>query len=404
MSFMAGTARSSPALAPTCTAVWGAGLLLLFLLNRRYDVAYLPGWLAEFGRTVTARPPVGASGLLHTAGGLAVAGLIGIAWWGLGSVLGAVVVPRERLGSRALDWSIRGLLGAAAWSTIWFFLGVAGLYRTSVAAAAAGVGVILAARAWRHDRPEPSSDGPRPPAGVLRAARVLLIVVLGLALIAALAPATANDALMYHLALPKAFVGAGALVEVRYNMATYFPLGVEMHAVWAMLLGRPGGPRVVEAAAGATLWAFALLMTLVTYGWARARGLDRTWSTLAALTVASIPTVYFVSAGEGVDVAVAAYSALALLAAGRWWATLEPRWLALLAAGVAGALSAKLSAVALVVPLVLALLLRGLRRERAARRGEPAAGPSAAAVLALGLGALAAGPSSRAPGMSGRGA
>jgi hypothetical protein len=380
---MAPTARPSLALAPTCTAVWGVGLLVLFLLNRRYDLAYLPGWLAEFGRELTARSPVGADGLVRTGGGLIAAGLIVVAWWGLGSLIRELIVSRDGLGSRVLDWSVRGLLGSGAWSTIWFFLGLAKLYRTSVAVAAVGVGLGLAVWAWRHDRPDAPGDDRRP-----RAATALAVLILGLTLIAALAPPTTNDALMYHLALPKAFVGNGALVEVQYNMASYFPLGVEMHAVWAMLLGRPGGPRVAEAAAGATLWTFALLMVLVTYGWARARGLDRTWSALAALTVASVPSVYFVTAGEGVDVAVAAYSALALLAAGRWWTTLETRWLALVAAAVGAALSAKLSAVALVVPLVIAVLIRGLMLEREARRER---GPSAAAAMAMGLGGIGAG-------------
>src|SRR4029077_12151662 len=151
---MAPTARPSLALAPTCTAVWGVGLLVLFLLNRRYDLAYLPGWLAEFGRELTARSPVGADGLVRTAGGLIAAGLIVVAWWGLGSLIRELIVSRDGLGSRVLDWSVRGLLGSGAWSTIWFFLGLAKLYRTSVAVAAVGVGLGLAVWAWRHDRPD----------------------------------------------------------------------------------------------------------------------------------------------------------------------------------------------------------------------------------------------------------
>ncbi len=375
--------------APVCTAVWGVALIILFLLNRRYDLAYLPQWLAEFGRELAGRPSVGADGFVQSSGGLLVAVLVVVAWWSLGSLILRLLVPSSGLGSRALDWSVRGLLGSGAWSTIWFFLGLAKLYRTPVAVAAVGAGLVLAVWAWRHDEPTSPAEGRRP-----RVATILIVVVLGLALVAALAPPTANDALLYHLAMPKAYISSGGLVEVQDNMASYFALGVEMHAVWAMLLGRLGSPRMAEAAAGATLFAFVPLVVLVTYGWARARQLDRTWSTLAALTTAAIPSVYFVAAGQGVDVAVAGYSALALLAASRWWTTLESGWLWLMAAAVGSALSSKLSAVALVTPLMVAVLLRALTIERASSRdGRPSAGVTAAMGLCgLGAGILLASP------------
>jgi hypothetical protein len=377
------SSRTERVAGPACMAVWGAALLVLFLLNRHYDLAYLPAWLTAFGRALIGRSPIGADGLLQSSGGVIVACLVVVGWWGLGSFSFRLLLPSPALGSRALDWSARALLGAGAWSTIWFFLGLAELYHPSVAVAAVGVGLGLAVWAWRDERPAPAGEGPRP-----RLTTTLIVLVLALGLLAAIAPPTANDALMYHLALPKAFLGSSGLGEVPYNMASYFPLGVEMHAVWAMLLGRVGSPRMGEAAAGATLAAFGPLVVLVTYGWARARRLDRTWSALAALAVASIPSVYFVVAGQGVDVAVAGYSALALVAAGRWWATLDSRWLRLIAAAVGFALSTKLSAVALIVPLTVAVLLRGALIERADRSpGQPSAG----ATVMMGLGSLGVG-------------
>ena len=375
--------RTGRLVGPTCTLTWGVALIVLFLLNRRYDVAHLPGWLVAFGRALIDRSPIGAGGLARSAGGVIVAGLMVIAWWGLGSFILRLLLPSAALGSRALDWSARGLIGSGAWSTIWFFLGLAGFYHTPAAAVAVGAGVVLAFMASRQDRQPPPAHGPPS-----RAVAALIALVLALGVLAAIAPPTANDALMYHLALPKAFIRSGGLVEVPYNTASYFPLGVEMQAVWAMLLGRVGGARMAEAAAGATLAAFGPLVVLVTYGWARARGLERAWSALAALAVASIPSVYFVVAGQGVDVAVAGYSALALLAAGRWWASLEARWLRLLGVAAGLALSAKLSAAALIVPLAVAILIRGVMIER----DPPSPGrPSGARIALSGLGGLGAG-------------
>jgi len=377
------TTRTERLLGPAVMGLWGATLIVLFVLNRDYDLAYLPEWLPDLGRALFGRSPMGVGGLVQSAGGVILAILIVVAWWGLGTLVLQRLMPSQALGSRALDCSARGLIGSAAWSTVWFFLGVMKLYHPMTGVAATAAGLALAAWAWRRGRPGARGEGPRP-----RIVTTLTALVLGLGLVAALAPPSANDALMYHLALPKAFIASRGLIEVPYNMATYFPLGVEMHAVWAMLLGQVGGPRMAEAAAGATLAAFGPLVVLATYGWARARGVDRLWSAVAALTVASIPSVYFVIASQGVDVALAGYSALALIAVGRWWTTLDSRWLGLLAVAVGAALSAKLSAVALGVPLTVAVLLRAVAAER---NPPPAGRPSAGATLASGLGALGAG-------------
>ncbi|HEX7784667.1 MAG TPA: hypothetical protein VF653_00465, partial [Methylomirabilota bacterium] len=207
-----------------------------------------------------------------------------------------------------------------------------------------------------------------------------------LALIAALAPPTAKDTLLYHLALPKAWIAAGRAVEVPYNIAGYYPLGVEMHAVWAMLLGAPLGVRAAEAAAGATLFLFAPILSVVVYAWARERAASRTWSATGALMVAWIPTVYEVAASEYVDLAMAAYTALAVRAFGRWWVTVDPRHLVWIAAGVAGALSIKLSAAFLILPLALLGLVKVLRVGGASAGTRRA--PAAAARI---LGALTAG-------------
>src|SRR5262245_13003718 len=380
--------RISPLVASACTAAWGVALIAAFLLNRHHDVAYLPGWLARFARELATQPTIGAAGLFQSAGGVLIATLVVVAWWGLGSAILRVVVSSRELGSRALDWSIRCLLGAGAWSTFWLFVGLVKLYRAPVAVAALALGLAVAVWAWRREERVVVANGPRPWPEI-----VLIALVTGLTLVAALAPPTANDALLYHLALPKAYVAAGGMVQVEYSMASYFTLGVEMHAVWSMLLGGLASPRTAEAAAGATLFAFAPLTVLVTYGWARARGLDRTSSALAALMVAAIPSVYFVAAGQGVDVALAGYAAVAIFAVGRWWTTLETAWLRLTAVAVGAALSIKLIAAALVVPLVLIVLFRALRLARQPRGSRMSAGMAATTGLcALVAGALLASP------------
>ncbi len=375
-------------------AVAGAWWLVLavpFLLNRGEDVGRLPTLLATSLARLVHEPVWGRAGIQSLVG-LLIAGLVGLAWYGLGETIVRRVDPAEGESDDipVMQVAARSLVGAGAWSLAWFFLGVLPLYRVSVAALALLVGLALAGRALARSRVTA--------AAIARSAgwAALGLVVTGqiLALVAALAPPTAKDTLLYHYALPKAWIAAGRAIVIPYNIAGYYPLGVEMHAVWAMLLGAPLGARVAEAAAGATLFLFAPLLAMTVYGWARERGADRTWAAAAALVIAWIPTGYEVAASAYVDLALAGYTALAVRAFGRWWTSGQPRQLAWVAAGVGGALSIKLSAAFLLLPLALLGLLHALGTGSQDR--EPAR-PSTALTAAGVLGALALGVTLAAP-------
>lgn len=367
---------------------WWLGLAGAFLLNRGEDVGRLPALIGTVLSRLAQGPVWGATGLLSLTG-LLIAGLIGLAWYGLGD---AIVrrIGSDGSGELTLDAAERGLLGAGAWSLVWFFLGVLPLYRVSVAALTLLAGLALAASALARAR--------LTAAGVVRGlgGGVLGLIVTGqlLALLAALSPPTAKDTLLYHFALPKAWIAAGQAIEVPYNIAGYYPLGVEMHAVWAMLLGSPLGVRAAEAAAGATLFLFGPLLVVTVYGWARERGADRAWAAVAALVIAWIPTAYDVAASAYVDLALAAYTVLAVRAFGRWWAIGRTRHLVGVAAGIGGALSIKLSAAFLLLPLALLGLLHALGAGRGDREAtRPGTALTAAGVLgALGVGVTIAAP------------
>src|SRR4029077_14932993 len=83
--------------------------------------------------------------------GVLIAGLIGLAWYGVGdTIVRHVDTPSD--GGAVDDAVLRvaelSLVGAGAWSLIWFFLGAAPLYRPSVAGLALLVGLVLASRAF----------------------------------------------------------------------------------------------------------------------------------------------------------------------------------------------------------------------------------------------------------------
>src|SRR5262249_24279337 len=223
-----------------------------------------------------------------------------------------------------------------------------------------------------------------------RVAVAIATVVMVHALMAALAPPTGRDALFYHFALPKAYIEAGGSVVVNYNMATYYHQGVAMHVVWAVRRVRLLGQRAAGAAAGAPVSGSARLRALVTYGWARERGVEPAWATLAALMMVSIPTVYDIAGSGYVDLALAAYTALAVHAVARWWSTLDQRWIWPIALAVAGSLSIKLPACFLVLLLAAVVLVREVWGPAPTRVPRPRV--VAAGVMALALGVLIAAP------------
>ena len=367
---------------------WWLSLAVAFLLNRGDDVGRLPSLASAFLGALARGPVFGLSGGLSSLAGLALAGLIGLAWFGLGHAILRRIPWSEGQDShdeRQVAVAERALLGAAAWSIVWFFLGVVPLYRVPVGAIALLAGLVLAGAARVAPRKIARAGG--------WAALALIVTGHGFALMAALAPPTAKDTLLYHFALPKAYIAAGRALEVPHNIAGYYPLGVEMHAVWVMLLGAPFGPRVSEAAAGAALFLFAPLLVMVVYGWAREQGADRAWAATAALVIAWIPTAYDVAASAYVDLALAAYTALAVRAFGRWWTSLEPRHLLWIIVGIGGALSIKLSAAFLILPLALLGLLRALGTRPDASGPRPAPVTAAASLVgALALGVALAAP------------
>jgi hypothetical protein len=370
----------------------GAGLILLalFFQRRAEDVGRLPELLGAVTTSLVRGPVFSATGLAAALGGLAVAAAIVLAWFGVGHLVMRGLSrpwPTTPAEPRALELATSTLVGAGLWSIVWFFLGLMHLYRAPVAGAVTLAGAALGILAIR--RASPGSLAPTV-GRIPRTSVVLIVLVQALGLVAALAPPTAKDTLLYHLALPKAYLAAGALVDTPYNIASFYPLGVEMHDVWAMLLGGLAGPRTAEAAAGATLFAFAPLLALVTYGWAREQGAAPQWASLAALSVAAIPSAYDVAASGYVDLALTAYTVLAVRGVTRWWTTLDISWLRPVVFAVGAGLSIKFTTVVLVLALGLVILARALQVSRSADASADST-RTPARILSMGFAALACG-------------
>jgi len=235
-----------------------------------------------------------------------------------------------------------------------------GLYRPKVAVVTLSIGLGLAGLAFGRARVS-LRLADRPDDLFTRLALASVVLPVTLAAVAALAPPTAKDTLQYHIALPKAWLAVGALVDVPYNIPGLRALGAEMSGVWGMLLGRLLSPRAGEAAFGAAMFAYFPLLLAVVHGWARERGLGRGPALTAAALVASAPVAWEVAGAGYVDLALALYVVLAFRAAARWSTGGGLAALAELALALGFALSVKPLAAAALVLLVLLVLLRARR-------------------------------------------
>ena len=362
-------------------AVFAAICVIAFLANRGSDI----GQIGKLFENLGGGPLIGGGFLERSVFGAGLAVLIVGAWVGVGHfAVSFLPVTKNESHSHVLELAVKAGVGAAVWSLVWFFLGIAGAYSwwTAVIALVVGQAFFI----FSFQRAKEAKDESRVPEKTAVFDKVLLgliAVPVALSFIACLAPPTAKDTLLYHFAVPKAFIAQGSNAFIEGNIASYLALGTEMHSVWAMLLAGSGG-RGAEAAAGAVVWLFFPLLLAAMFGWAREIGVSRRWSLLAVLMVAAVPTAYHVAASSYIDLAMALYVTLAIYALSRWWRTAETGWLILIAIFLGAALSSKLTTVFVIAAFALVILLR-LRKAKESepdRIGRIAVGGFAALLLA----------------------
>ena len=193
---------------------------------------------------------------------------------------------------------------------------------------------------------------------VLFAALVLVVL---LEAIPALAPPTARDALIHHLAIPHLFLQSGRIVDIPFAVQSYYPQTADMLYLIPVGLG-------ADWVAGFIHLGFGLLASGVLAVRARRWAGDRA-GILAAVLFLGLPIVARIAGAAYVDLALCFYIFLALEAFLRWCeAGQRGYWLALSAVALGFALSVKYSA--LVAAASLGVLVF---RESARHRGLLAA-------------------------------
>jgi len=369
--------------------LWAVVLSAIFLSYRGADIGTLPQSVSSFLSTFGS---LRIAPLRDSLLGALTALLVACAWFGYG---GAVEQLLARLTTGSvedepiLSWSLatRCAWGAGVTSLLMFLLGVARLYTKTIAAFALVFGLILFVRAARRLRITPFAREQLSRFSAIALTLIFFPLLLGG--IAALAPPIAKDTLLYHISLPKAFLDARGLADVRYNLAQYYALGAELNGAWAMLLGRIVNLRVGEAAFGFSQFAYLPLLLLAVFGWMRKRGSTVIESLLPVALVACVPTVYSSASSGYNDCALSLYVTLAIVAAVRWWKIPDRRYTAEIGLALGFGLAIKLLALFIIVPLFVLFLLR-LRVAEGTSNEELASVLRTGAIAVLLAGALAA--------------
>jgi hypothetical protein len=278
---------------------------------------------------------------------LSVAVWLGMVW--VSAALGLRIIGRSLAGeSPAVRLALAAGIGLGLLSLLTLGLGLVGLLRPAVA-----WGLIVALGALlRRDLRAALADlraagHCRPASGFQRWVALYVGGSLALIFMAALAPPTAWDALVYHLTGPRLFVEAGRVAHPIDLPYLGFPQLGEMQFTLGMLL-------VGDGTASLLHFGYGLLALIVTAALARRIfGDNAAW--LAAALLASVPTFLSLMSRAYVDVTLLFYATAACYAFVRWreCRASGQNWLLVMGAFCGFGAGVKYTAIA--IPLALGL-------------------------------------------------
>jgi hypothetical protein len=239
--------------------------------------------------------------------------------------------------SEALVFSVG--IGFGLLSCFVFLLCSFGLLYPGAVYTGAGIWGILA---WWGLMGPGRRSGPRPtfPRGLSlweQLTFLILVILLILSTLLVLTPAIGKDALIYHLAVPKAFIDHHGFCTIEGNIFSHYPLNMEMLYVVALIFRG-------EVLAKGLHFTMGILILFSMWSFSEAhikKGMPRL---LSLLIFFSIPSVFAATHVAYNDLTVAFYSFLAVYGFLNWYARDNARWLAFSGAFCGLALSTKYTA------------------------------------------------------------
>jgi len=191
----------------------------------------------------------------------------------------------------------------------------------------------------------------QPDRGFLGFTIVIIAILVVLALILALAPPVKTDALVYHLAIPKAYLEHHGIVNLPNNIYSFFPLLFDMVFLFAMTFGVESLPALCGL--GMT---FLLLMGLGIYF---RQYLSSRLAWFVPVLFFSTPTFFEISASAYIDLALSGFIFFTFYAWDRWRETRLPFWFFYMAVFAGAAWATKLTGLIVLPLVILGIALEG---------------------------------------------
>jgi len=254
-------------------------------------------------------------GFLSKANLLILAGFVTGAAWGYGSW----VLGRRSYASLPLEefFVLATGTGFGLLSLLMFAAGVFGLWTQTGAVAIVVAGLLLCIRKYvipaKAGIQKPLQDGGWIPAfaGMTNTIPLFLISVGAvLSLLLAFTPVTYYDSLVYHFALPQAYIQAGHWIGQKELIYSAFPQAMEMIWTLGMLLAK-------DVLANLLGWVISILGLMAVYTFGRRYFGEKTAAWAIALLII-MPAYLLLSSGGYIDVGLALYSFLSFYVLCLW--------------------------------------------------------------------------------------
>ncbi|MGV7221112.1 MAG: ArnT family glycosyltransferase [Nitrospinales bacterium] len=183
----------------------------------------------------------------------------------------------------------------------------------------------------------------------------ILFVLVFLALTLAQTPPIRTDSLVYHLAIPKAYLENHGIINLPNNIYSFFPLLFEMLFLFCMTFGREALPQL--AGLGITLLLLCALILFIK------QHFSTRYLALTPVLFFTVPTFFEVSTTAYIDIGVGALIFFSFYSWDRWRNSKLDIWFWFMVIFAASAWAAKLTAL-IVLPLVfLGIALEGRNRK-----------------------------------------
>ena len=203
-------------------------------------------------------------------------------------------------------------------------------------------------------------------------AQSFLVLLAFLSIGLAMAPAFATDALVYHLAVPKAFLQAGGLVNLPDNIYSFFPQQIEMLYLFALALGSDSLAQLTGLGI-----VFLLLLALWHYS---SKKVGDSYAWLTPLIFFSTPTFFSLASSAYVELQAATYIFLGFYCWENGCKRKQASWFILMTLFAGAAVTTKLTSIIILPLALIGLTIHG--------RSHKNVNQTAIQCLTLALGAL----------------